>query len=621
MKKIIYNIFLILSIQLMVSGCEDDFKLGEAPAQGAAVFTYTASEENDNIILFSNTSEGFIKNWDFGNGSKAKGDNVRAIYPAQGTYEVTLTVYGAGGSVSSSQEIVIAETDPSLLDLPVYNFLTGGADALEGKTWVMDKDRDGHFGIGPALGDWPEWYSAKANEKADRGLYNDEITFKLDGFALSIETQGDVYVNGAFATDLPGAVPEPEGDDFIAPYTAPTNMTWSLVEVAEDKWQLNIAGGGFIGYYSGGATSYEVISLTENELYIRSFQRDAPDNAWYQRFIPKGYTPPVEEPVGPEEPETSSLPISFEGAEPPFNGFEGSSYEWTDNPDASGINTSAKVGKTIKNAGAQPWAGIETVLDNDLDFSLNNIIKMKVYAPKTGVAKFKIENKDNPDMNMEVDVDMTKVGEWEELTFDFSAADPANTYNKIALFFDFGVTNESIFYFDDVRQTAVGCSDEDEESLDPDGINFTVGTKFFGEFGGLVAGQVANPYSEGINTSCFVNSYIKTAGCEIWSGVGLLLDNPIDFGATTKKKFKLKVYAVDKATEVTLRLERLAHPDTEPSAERTAMITATGEWQELTFDFSDVTDPLTFKNVLVYFERNAACTGDTYYFDDLVQFE
>lgn len=79
---------------------------------------------------------------------------------------------------------------------------------------------------------------------------------------------------------------------------------------------------------------------------------------------------------------------------------------------------------------------------------------MKVYAPKTGVVNFKIENKDNSAMSMEVGVNVTKVGEWEELTFDFSAADPANTYNKIALFFDFMVADESEFYFDDIRQAA-----------------------------------------------------------------------------------------------------------------------------------------------------------------------
>lgn len=617
MEKIIYNILLLLSFQVLMSGCEEEFKLGEAPSQEDAVFTYTPSEENDNIILFSNTSSG-IKHWDFGNGNKGKGDHVRAIYPTEGKYVVTLTIYGQGGSISSSQEIIIAETDPTLLDIPVYKFLTGGADAPEGKTWVMDRSRDGHMGIGPSSGTWPEWWAAKANEKEGRDLYDDEFTFKLEGFVYEHETNGQIYVNAGFGSDFPGAVKEPEGDDFIAPYTAPDNMTWSLVEVSEGNWQLNIAGGGFIGYYSGGATSYEVISLTENELYIRSIQRNEPGNAWYQRFIPKGYTPPVEE---PEEPATAELPINFEGVEPPFGVFGGTSYEYSDNPDASGINTNAKVGKVIKNAGAESWAGIETILANDLDFTINNIFKMKVLAPKTGIVKFKIENKDDGSVNMEVDATVTKVGEWEELSFDFSSVDIANTYNKIALFFDFGATDESIFYFDDVRQTAAGCSDEEEESLDPEGINFTVGTKFFGEFGGIVAGQVANPFSEGINTSCYVNSYIKTAGCETWSGVGLLLDEPLDFGTTSKKKFKLKVYAVDKATEVTLRLERLPYPDTEPSAERTATITATGEWQELTFDFSDVTDPHTFKNVLIYFERDAACTGDEYYFDDLVQFE
>lgn len=621
MKKILYNIFLVLGLQLMVSGCnEEELGLGEAPTSEDATFTYTVSEENDNILHFTTTSSSFIKNWDFGNGKTDKGNNseVTVSFPTKGTYEVTLTVYTSGGSASTTQTIEIAETDPTLLDIPVYNFLTGGADNPEGKTWVLDKNNDGHMGIGPAAGTWPEWWSAKANEKEGREIYDDEMTFKLQDFAFDYDAHGTIYANAGFGSEFPGAVKEAEGEDFLVPYTAPEDMTWTLSEVGEGKWELKI-NGGHLGYYSGASPTYEVLSLTENELYVRSAQGGVPDNMWYQRFIPKGYTPPTTPVDPPEEPETTALPINFEGDAPPFNGFGGSTYEAVANPDASGINTSAQVGKTGK--GVEVWAGIETILDGKLDFSVNNTFKLKVFAPKTGVVRFKIEDKDDSEVFVEVDADITKTNEWEELTFDFSGT-ASDTYNKIAVFFDFGSTAQSTFYFDDISLYAAGCNDEAAEVLDPaTGINFTVGTAFFGQFGNIAAERIANPFPEGINTSCFVNSYVKNGGCETWAGVGYLLEAPIDFATATKKKFKLKVYAVDEATTVTLRLERLPHPDVEPSAERTATISATGQWEEVTFDFSDITDPNTYKNVLIYFEKGANCDGDTYYFDDLVQIE
>jgi hypothetical protein len=88
--------------------------------------------------------------------------------------------------------------------------------------------------------------------------------------------------------------------------------------------------------------------------------------------------------------------------------------------------------------------------------------------------------------------------------------------------------------------------------------------------------------------------------------------------ANTDKVFKMKVLAENQLTDVTLRLERLPFPDTEPSQERIASITQLGEWQELTFDFSGVNTG-TYKSMIIYFERNAPCDGDVYYFDDIIQ--
>jgi hypothetical protein len=614
MKKIIYSILILLSVQLVIISCkEDEPELGDPPTSEEASFTGTPSE-NPNIIDFVNTSSAFLKKWEFGNGTKAEGDNVQGIYPFAGTYEVKLTIYTSGGSSVSTQEVVIDQDDPTLLDIPIYNMLTGGNASPEGKTWVVDSATAKHFGVGPnpsdpVLGDVPNYYGAGVNEKAGAGLYNDRFTFVLAGFAYNYNTKGDVFINNKYADEFPGSFAN--AGDFTAPFTAPTGLTWSITEESGSQY-LTISTGGFIGYYSG-VRKYKIISLTETKMVLRAEDLEDPGLAWYQTLIVAG--------TGGGDPEpdpTSTLPLDFEGAKPPFNGFGGSTYDVVANPSATGVNTSAKVAQYVK-GGDGNWAGIETTLATVLDFSTNTTMKMKVYSPVTGRALFKVEEVGNPDNNREVFANITQVNQWQTLTFDFSGT-TSGVFKKIALFMDFDNNNGGTFYLDDIQQVAPGCTDADEESLNATSLNLTMGTTGFGQFGNITAATLTNPFKTGINTSCSVNSYGKTAGCETWSGVGLLLPTALDFTTLTKKKFKMKVYAVNQVTTVTLRLERLAFPDTEPSQERTATITATGVWQELTFDFSDVSTN-TFKNMLVYFERNSPCDGDVYYFDDIVQFE
>lgn len=454
MKRILYNLIWILSLQTLVFGCgsleEEDLTLGAPPTKEDATFTYTVDEENENIIHFKNTSSGFIKNWDFGNGGTAKGSEVTGVFPLKGTYEVTLSVFTSGGSATSVQTIEIAETDPTLLDLPVYNLLTGGAGSPEGKTWVVDASRAGHFGLGPNTEFAPIWYAAGANEKEGGGIYNDTYTFILEDFRFQWETNGDVYLNGGQADKFAGSAASPVGD-FIAPYQAPENLTWSVTEDSEGNQFLSIANG-FIGYYTG-VSEYQIIRLTENELFLRFLDTANPEFAWYVKLIPEGFTPPEPEPEPEPEPVSkTTFPVDFEGDQPPFNGFGGTVYQAVANPDATGINTSAKVGEYVKGTDGN-WAGIETALAAPLDFSTNNLIKYKVYSPVAGRALFKLESLDGSATPVEVFADVTKTNEWEELTFDFSEA-ASGTYDKIAMFLDFDNNNGGTFYIDDIRQSA-----------------------------------------------------------------------------------------------------------------------------------------------------------------------
>lgn len=139
---------------------------------------------------------------------------------------------------------------------------------------------------------------------------------------------------------------------------------------------------------------------------------------------------------------------SFEGTSLDFQTFADTKFERISNPFKSGINNSAHIGKTYKST--TTWAGIYADLNASIDFSVYHTIKMKVYGPKAGMIKVKIENGAS---NIEKDANLTEVNTWQELSYNFAGAQ-SNFYNRLTLFFDFGSADVNDFYFDDIVLTA-----------------------------------------------------------------------------------------------------------------------------------------------------------------------
>ncbi|GAA0723668.1 hypothetical protein GCM10009430_27360 [Aquimarina litoralis] len=152
-----------------------------------------------------------------------------------------------------------------------------------------------------------------------------------------------------------------------------------------------------------------------------------------------------------------TLPIDFESftINYGFTSFGNATAQVIDNPNQLDINTSARVGQLTKPTGAEVWAGTFLQLENPIDFSTNKLFRVKVFAPKSGITvKLKVENATDANIGYEVDAVNTIANEWEELEFDFSAIDTNNEYQKVVIFFDFGVAgDDSVYLFDDVTLT------------------------------------------------------------------------------------------------------------------------------------------------------------------------
>lgn len=154
--------------------------------------------------------------------------------------------------------------------------------------------------------------------------------------------------------------------------------------------------------------------------------------------------------------ETVSLPLTFESNNLTYtwNDFDGGVVTVVNNPQSGGINTSAKVGKMVKNAG-QIWGGSWIGLAAPIDFSTKKTFKVKVFSPRAGAKLLlKVENQSNGAISFEKEVTTTVAGGWETLSFDYSAINTANTYQKIVLIFDLGTAGDGsanfTFLFDDI---------------------------------------------------------------------------------------------------------------------------------------------------------------------------
>jgi hypothetical protein len=131
---------------------------------------------------------------------------------------------------------------------------------------------------------------------------------------------------------------------------------------------------------------------------------------------------------------------------------------------ADPTNSANKVLQSTKTAGAATYAG--TTIGTALGFATpvpltaTSTMTVKVYSPAAGLdVKLKLEDHNDGTHSIETDALTTLANQWETITFNFSNPAPTTpafnasyTYDKATLFFDFGNTETgSVFYSDDLK--------------------------------------------------------------------------------------------------------------------------------------------------------------------------
>jgi len=331
------------------------------------------------------------------------------------------------------------------------------------------------------------------------------------------------------------------------------------------------------------------------------------------------------------ESESSGLNFQYFGGSA-----EGAQSNTIANPNSSGINTSATVLEFVKVGDAPTWGGAfaNPAPTSPIDATNGGQICIKAHFDHIGNLTVKLEQPASGGENWITTVANTKMGEWEEICFDFDnpsledSNQPATgrVFGQLVLFADFGTegTGSSVTtYLDDItymtpsERTCTSIFDFETEATS---TNFQI---FGSALDGELTQVIANPNATGINTSGSVVEYIKAGDAQTWGGMFSNPDPASPVDASLGGEICVKVH-MDHIGNLAVKLEQANQGENWIT---TVANTKMNEWEELCFNFDNpsiedsnqAATGRTFGRIVLFFDFGTAGTGSdvTYYFDDI----
>lgn len=298
--KLINRLLVFLMATALLWGCqEDDYDLGKIVAPSnlnvtteiVGVTTDMPNGDGSGTVNFTANAENVMTyKFVFSDGFEVVSSSGKASHDFSGNgvndYSVTVVASGTGGISSSKTKTVTVFSNFN--DPETKQLLTGGSS----KTWYVAASQPGHLGVGPSSGngfDNPGYYSAGPFEKSGNPcFYNDAFTFSLQNDEIKFEdnNEGQSFFNAAYVADFGGGGPDDQCLDFDTSGLKNVSLSPSTSGIPESETTgtvLNISGDGFLSYYIG-ASSYEILSIDENSMYVRAIMGSDPTLAWYLKF-------------------------------------------------------------------------------------------------------------------------------------------------------------------------------------------------------------------------------------------------------------------------------------------------------------------------------------------------
>lgn len=282
----------------------------------------------------------------------------------------------------------------------------------------------------------------------------------------------------------------------------------------------------------------------------------------------------------------------------------------TPNPNPNSVNNSAEVGCYTK--GASQFSTLQGISLTNLDLSLYPQFNLDVLSPAGGGTVRLILNSPTQ-ANKQADAEITTPGQWETLSFDFSAFSDITDFGEVRIIFNPGVvaSGES-WCIDNLRQSAL--------TIDPCAGTVPIPniiddyecqrnyTQIF--YGASDISVVNNPHLTPDNGSLRVGEYNDPAGAGTeFAGIGFEFDTPPDL--SLYNHLSLQVYS---PTANVPFLFKLQGPG--PAVEIFDTLTEANTWYKFDIDFSQAIGTVN-KQVVIFFNVLSPTGGGTYYVDNI----
>ncbi|WP_452221242.1 PKD domain-containing protein [Lacinutrix salivirga] len=288
-----------LMLDFEIQGVDDMNPNGD----GSGFVTFTASADNAITYRFN-----------FGDNSAvevAPSGEVTHRFTQSGvnSYTVTAIASGTGGLTTSTAVSVTVFS--AFDDQEAKELLSGGLGSS--KIWYPKLDQNGHLGVGPTLeqdladdgglnGHWfPQYNSTNAFGKCGEDASDCFCEFTVS-FTLSADNElsyiqnnnGQTFFNWAHGAVVGQEFGQFEDTCFAFDTSgvsdvsfAPSETDWSQIQdpdFPEPRGTvMNFTNDAFMGYYTG-VSSYEILTIEEDFLYVRFYDNVNPVLAWYQMF-------------------------------------------------------------------------------------------------------------------------------------------------------------------------------------------------------------------------------------------------------------------------------------------------------------------------------------------------
>ena len=396
-NKYLVSVFL----GLLIFGCqEEDAEFGEIKApSNITIITEIVGQDADNpngdgsgfvnIKATADNASGYTINYGDGTDGVVPSGEITKRYSQVGLNSYTIVVNALGTGGLSTTVTTEVEVFSSFDDLEAKVLLSGGIG--NSKVWFLAASEPGHLGVGGTIeisadAFWfPSFYAAQPFEKCGAEisdcLCDDEFTFSLDAneqLSMVLDNNGQTFFNAGHVDAGGGS---DAGEDVCLDFDtsgtsivslSPTAFDWSLVPDPDFNGRgttMNLSGDKFMGYYVGSST-YEIISVTNSSLYVRTIDAKNPVLYWYHKFT--------------TTPATNEFNSTFD------------SLVWSDEFDTDGAPDASNWTYDI-GTGSNGWGNGEAqVYTNDADNVIieNGILKIMAKAEGSGYtsARLKTEN-------------------------------------------------------------------------------------------------------------------------------------------------------------------------------------------------------------------------------------